>query len=78
MLTVYNIVIKRCLSRQPSYFMISGVGTMERFDQNRRSNGTKAIAIDERARYARYRLYILLSLLSSAGLALALHVIFEH
>ncbi len=51
---------------------------MQRFNQDRRSSGAKAIAIDEKARYARYRFYMLLSLLSSAGLALALHFIFGH
>jgi hypothetical protein len=51
---------------------------MQRLNQDRSSSGAKAIAIDEKARYARYRLYMLISLLSSAGLALTLHFILGH
>lgn len=49
---------------------------MQRPDPNRRSSGSKAIAIDERVKYARYRLYMLITLLISSGFALGLHLIF--
>lgn len=49
---------------------------MQRPNQNRRSSGAKSVAIDERVRYLRYRLYMLITLLSGAGFALGLHLIF--
>lgn len=42
----------------------------------RRSSSAKAIALDQRAALARYRLLQLLALLISAGFGLALHVVF--
>ncbi|MBO0789928.1 MAG: hypothetical protein J2P36_03135 [Ktedonobacteraceae bacterium] len=39
-------------------------------------SGAKAIAIDARKIFARYRLYLLLSLLGCASLALALSIFF--
>ncbi|GCE24711.1 hypothetical protein KDA_01950 [Dictyobacter alpinus] len=44
-------------------------------NQIRRSSGAKAIAIDERAKYVRYRLYMLITLLTGSGFALGLHLI---
>ncbi|MBE3560184.1 MAG: hypothetical protein IMW89_13320 [Ktedonobacteraceae bacterium] len=44
----------------------------------RPASGAKAIALDTRAILARYRLFLLLSLLGSAGLALMLRIIFAH
>jgi hypothetical protein len=43
-----------------------------------RSSGTKAIALDQRATLARYRLLQLLALLISAGFGLTLHIVFGH
>ncbi len=42
-----------------------------------RSSGAKAIALDERATIARYRLQ-LLALILTAGFALGLHIVFGH
>jgi hypothetical protein len=44
--------------------------------QNRRSSGAKAIALDKRITLARYRLYLLLSLILSAAFAFGLHILF--
>ncbi len=49
---------------------------MQKEDQNRRSNGAKAIALDEKVMAARYRLYMFLSIVLSAAFALGLHIIF--
>lgn len=49
---------------------------MQKIDQNRRSSGAKAIALDQRAMVARYRLYMLLSIVLSAAFALGLHIVF--
>jgi hypothetical protein len=46
--------------------------------QVRRTSGSKAIAIDNRATIARYRLIQLLALILSAVFALGLHLIFGH
>lgn len=51
---------------------------MQAKNTSRQSSGSKAIALDERARIARYRLYLFLSLILSAAFALGLHVIFGH
>jgi hypothetical protein len=53
------------------------VDTMQQ-RQNRSTSGAKAIALDERKIFARYRLYILLSALGSAAFALVLHLILSH
>lgn len=44
----------------------------------RSTSGAKAIALDTRIALARYRLYLLLSLLFSAAVALGLRVFFGH
>jgi hypothetical protein len=50
---------------------------MQRKQPNRQpTSGAKAIAIDMRARMARYRLYLWLSLFGSAALALGLRIFF--
>ncbi len=49
---------------------------MQKIDQNRRSSGAKAIALDQRAMVARYRLYVFLSIVLSAAFALGLHIVF--
>ncbi len=41
----------------------------------RSSSGAKAIALDERIQLARYRLYLIVSAILSAVLALGLHLI---
>ena len=53
------------------------VDTMQQ-RQKRSTSGAKAIALDERMLFARYRLYILLSALGSAAFALVLHLILLH
>jgi hypothetical protein len=46
--------------------------------QKRLTSGAKAIALDERMTFARYRLSILLSAIGSAAFALVLRLIFAH
>ena len=46
--------------------------------QKRSISGAKAVALDEKKAFARYRLYILLSVFGSAAFALVLHLIFVH
>ncbi len=52
-----------------------GEKLMQNTRETRSTSGAKAIALDERAKMARYRLYLLLSLLSSAGLSIGIHLI---
>jgi hypothetical protein len=51
------------------------VGTIQQ-RQKRSMSGAKAIALDEKVIFARYRLSLLLSVLGSATFALLLHLIF--
>jgi hypothetical protein len=44
--------------------------------QKRSTSGARAIALDQKIIFARYRLSILLSVLGSAAFALVLHLIF--
>ncbi len=44
----------------------------------RRSSGTKALTIDERAIAARYRVLQIVAVLLSAGFALGLRLVFGH
>ena len=53
------------------------VNTMQQ-TQKRSTSGAKAIALDEMKTFARYRLYVLLSVLGSAAFALVLHIILAH
>ncbi|HEU5378653.1 MAG TPA: hypothetical protein VFV38_24800 [Ktedonobacteraceae bacterium] len=41
-------------------------------------SGSKAVAIDQRTQIARIRLLLFLSILLSAGLAFALHILFGY
>jgi hypothetical protein len=50
---------------------------MHKQRQNRPSSGAKAIAIDLREKFARYRLFLLLSLLTGLALDVILHI-FAH
>jgi hypothetical protein len=52
-----------------------GETLMQKTRETRSTSGAKAIALDERAKMARYRLYLLISLLSSAGLAMLIHIL---
>ena len=52
------------------------VNTMQQ-RQKRSISGAKAIALDEKVIFARYRLSILLSVLGSAAFALLLQIIFS-
>jgi hypothetical protein len=45
--------------------------------QKRSVSGAKAIALDQKLLFARYRLSILLSVAGSAAFALLLHIIFS-
>lgn len=49
---------------------------MQRQQLTRRSSGSRAIALDERVKLARYRLLQFLALILSAAFALGLHFIF--
>ncbi len=49
---------------------------MQEQSKIRQSRGAKAIALDRRMIIARYRLFLLLSLILSATFALCLHLIF--
>jgi hypothetical protein len=49
---------------------------MQKVDQDRRSSGAKAIALDQKVIVARYRFYMFLSIVLSAAFALGLHLIF--
>jgi hypothetical protein len=49
---------------------------MQKQVPNRQTSGAKAIAIDQKAIMARYRLYMLISIILSAAFALGLHFIF--
>lgn len=51
---------------------------MQKQPYQRQSSDAKAVALDLRKKFARYRLYILISLLSCAGLGLALQILFHH
>jgi hypothetical protein len=53
------------------------VDTMQK-RQERSVSGAKAIALNQKMIFARYRLSILLSVLGSAAFALLLHIIFLH
>ena len=53
------------------------VDTVQR-KQKRPISGAKAIALDQKAVFAYYRLSILLSVLGSAAFALLLHIILSH
>ncbi|GCE12649.1 hypothetical protein [Tengunoibacter tsumagoiensis] len=51
---------------------------MQQQQRSRQTSGAKAVALDPRMSLARYRLYMLLSLILSVAFALGLQFIFAH